>query len=169
MSSCVISEAEYLGSSYWPDHKYMDGALIERTAGTVRHSQTQVLLIIGYFGRLRKAWGFRVYPAVHVRLRRGCYLIADLAIVSGSKSEGDVLTLPPLIWIEILSPEDRPLRINRKVRDVLEFGVPYVWVIDPETLESELHTQSGSETLIDGVLRIPEPPIEVPLRGLEED
>jgi Uma2 family endonuclease len=97
-------------------------------------------------------------------------LIPDLAIVAGESEEtGDILTKIPLIWIEILSPEDRPIRVNRKVREVLEFGVPYVWVIDAETLESELHTAHGSSTLDDGVLRIPNAPIEAPLQTLDED
>ena len=33
----------------------------------------------------------------------------------------------------------------------------YVWVIDPDTLESELHTAHGSTVLADGILRIPGP------------
>ncbi len=60
--------------------------------------------------------------------------------MSGPEPVGDVLTAPALIWIEILSQEDRPIRVNRKVRD-----------------------------LTDGILRIPDSPIEVPLQALEED
>ena len=55
------------------------------------------------------------------------------------------------------------------MREVLEFGVPYVWAIDPESLESDLHTPSGSRKLEDGILRIEGTTIEVPLRLLEED
>jgi Uma2 family endonuclease len=79
------------------------------------------------------------------------------------------LQAPPLLWIEILSPEDRPLRVNRKVQAVLEFGVPYVWVIDPETLESDLYTAGKQTPLEDGVLRIPGTEIVVPLAGIFED
>jgi hypothetical protein len=55
------------------------------------------------------------------------------------------------------------------VREVLDFGAPFVWVIDPETLESTLHTTQNMAVLSDGVLRIPGTPIEVPLQVLEED
>ena len=55
------------------------------------------------------------------------------------------------------------------MREVLAFGVPYVWVIDPGTLESDLHTASGSRKLEDSVLRIEGAAIEVPLRSLDED
>jgi Uma2 family endonuclease len=73
------------------------------------------------------------------------------------------------LWIEILSPEDRPLRVNKKIRELLEWGVPNIWVVDPETLESELHTPAGVHNIEDGVLQTKGTPIEVPLRQLEED
>jgi Uma2 family endonuclease len=79
------------------------------------------------------------------------------------------LQTPPLIWIEILDPDDRPPRVNRKIQAVLASGAPYVWVIDPETLESDLHTAEKHTPLEDGVLRIPGTQIEVPLHGIFED
>jgi Uma2 family endonuclease len=167
-ASALVSEEEYLHTSYKPDCEYRNGELVERNVGTLAHSKLQWLLSM-YFGRRCKRWGVHVFPEVRVRMGVGRYLIPDLAILSGAEPKGDVLTVPPLIWIEILSPEDRPLRINRKVREVLEFGVPYIWIIDPDTLESELHTPHGSTALPDGVLRLPDSPIEVPLGALEED
>jgi Uma2 family endonuclease len=96
-------------------------------------------------------------------------MIPDLCIYQGEEPPEQVFQSPPLIWIEILSPEDRPLRVSRKVKNILEFGAPYVWVIDPETLESELHSAGGSVPLDDGILRIPGTPIEVPLHQVFED
>jgi Uma2 family endonuclease len=77
--------------------------------------------------------------------------------------------MPPLLWIEILNPEDRPLRVNRRIQVVLDSGAPYVWVIDPETLESDLYTAEKRTPLEDGVLRIPGTEIVVPLHGIFED
>jgi Uma2 family endonuclease len=164
----LVSEDEYLNTSYEPDCEYWDGELVERNVGSVIHTEMQVAVVF-FFRLRRKAWNIYVYTDVRTRVRPGRYLLPDAAIYSGSKPTGKVSTIPPLIWIEILSPDDRPIRINRKVREVLDFGVPYVWVIDPETLESELHTQQGSTILEDGILRIPNSDIEVPLRALEED
>lgn len=164
----LVSEEEYLRTSYEPDCEFLDGELVERNVGTSSHSLLQGLLTI-YFGRKRKLWGIHVYPEVRVRIRPGRYLIPDLAIISGPKPVEAVFTTPPLIWIEILSPEDKPIRVNRKVRELLEFGVPYIWIIDPETLESEVHTQHGGASLTDGIFRLPNSPIEVPLQALEED
>ena len=50
-----------------------------------------------------------------------------------------------------------------RIQDYLNFGVKYVWVIDPETLESELHTREASVSLTDFTLRIPGTEIVVSL------
>jgi Uma2 family endonuclease len=164
----LISEAEYLAKSYEPDCEFEDGVQIERNVGTRKHSKVQTALA-AYFWKRRKAWNIYVYTEVRFRIRRGKYLIPDLCIVRGSEPDEDIMTAPPLIWIEILSPEDRHVRVNRKVKEVLDFGTPYVWVIDPETMESELHTPAGHDTLVDGTLRIEDAGIVVPLADIFED
>jgi len=49
----------------------------------------------------------------------------------------------------------------------LEFGAPNIWVIDPETLEAEVFTQTGSRIVDDGILRVEGTPIELRLFDLE--
>lgn len=39
---------------------------------------------------------------------------------------------PPFLVVEILSPEDRPVRLQPKIREYLADGVECVWVIDPD-------------------------------------
>jgi Uma2 family endonuclease len=164
----LISEEEYLHTAYEPDCEYEDGVLIERNVGTLDHGSLQAALTAYFFHR-RKQWNIHVCTEVRFRRRAGKYMIPDVCVLQGPKPLEQVLAFPPLLWIEILSPEDRPIRVNKKVREALEFGTPYVWVIDPESLESELHTAEGHRTLEDGVLRIPGSGIEVPLSKLYED
>ena len=76
-------------------------------------------------------------------------------MVLGEKPAGRVPTVPPpLLRIEILSPEDQPGRVAETVPEVRAFGGPYVWVIDPVTLGSDLDTASGWSKLGDGILGI---------------
>jgi Uma2 family endonuclease len=164
----LVSEEEYLHTGYEPDCEFEDGVLIERNVGTWEHGKLQAALA-AYFFRRRKAWNLHIGTDVRVRARPGKYMIPDLAIVEGPEPTEPVLQTPPLLWIEILSPEDRPLRVNRKIKAILESGAPYVWVIDPVTLESDLHTAEQHTPLEDGVLRIPGTQIEVPLAGIFED
>jgi len=166
--SFLISESEYLHTDYQPDCEYADGILIERHVGEQEHSWLQAALA-AYFFRRRKVWGTHVYTEQRVRIRHKRYLIPDVCVVLGERPPEQVFSSPPLLWIEILSPEDQPERVAQKVREVLAFGVPFVWVIDPGTLESDLHTASGSRKLEGGVLRIEGTVIEVPLHSLDED
>jgi Uma2 family endonuclease len=164
----LISEEEYLRTVYEPDCEYEDGVVIERNMGEYEHSRLQARLT-AYFVRREKIWNIEVFTEWRHRIRQGKYMIPDVCVVSCPHSPEKISTRPPLLWIEILSPEDRPIRVNKKIRELLGWGVPNIWVIDPETLESELHTPAGIRNLEDGVLRIDGTPIEVPLRQLDED
>jgi Uma2 family endonuclease len=167
-SAIPVTEEEYLHTAYDPDCEFEDGVLTERTGGTLDHAK--LLAALGaYFFRRRKAWNLHVLTAVTVRARAGKYMIPDIRIVEGLEPAGRFLQMPPLLWIEILNPEDRPLRVNRRIQVVLDSGAPYVWVIDPETLESDLYTAEKRTPLEDGVLRIPGTEIVVPLHGIFED
>ena len=164
----LIAEEEYLTSQYEPDCEFEDGVLIERHVGTEKHSWLQAALA-AYIFRRRKAWGVNVYTEQRARVRAGKYKLPDVCIVEGPRPKTPIFEHPPLVAIEILSPEDRPLRVDQTIAEWLEFGVGYVWVIDPETLESILHTARGRVAVPDATLRVPSTPIVIPLVDLESD
>jgi Uma2 family endonuclease len=164
----LVSEEEYLGSQYEPDCELADGVLIERNVGTERHSWLQVALA-AYLFRRRKAWGFNVYTEQRIRIKPGKYKLPDVCVVEGERPSTPILEKAPLLVIEILSPEDKPLRVDRMIREWLAFGVEHVWVIDPETLESAVHSSEGCVFIEDATLRIEGTGIMVPLRELDED
>src|SRR5215472_12314472 len=134
----LISEHAYLITAYQPDCEFEDGVLIERNVGTEKHSWMQAALA-AYIFRRRRAWNVNVYTEQRTRVRPGKYKLPDVCIVQGPRPTTPIFHEPPLVAIEILSPEDRPLRVDQTIADWLEFGVAYVWVIDPETLESVVH------------------------------
>jgi len=39
---------------------------------------------------------------------------------------------PPLLAVEVLSPNDTFAKINRRIEEQLRFGTPLVWVLDPD-------------------------------------
>jgi Uma2 family endonuclease len=163
----AVSEEEYLATAYEPDCEFEDGVLIERNLGEQDHSWLQ-LALGAYFFRRRNLWGIEAYTEQRHRIRPGKYMLPDVCVIRQPRPQEKIFSQPPLIWIEILSPEDRPLKVNNKVRQLLEFGVPNIWIIDPETFEAEVHTVAGSRKVDDGILRVEGSPIEVPLAGLEE-
>ncbi|HXB66789.1 MAG TPA: Uma2 family endonuclease [Candidatus Acidoferrales bacterium] len=161
-----VSEEEYLGTAYEPDCEFEDGVLIERNLGQQDHSWLQTALA-AYFFRRRRLWGIEAFTGQRHRIRAEKYMLPDVCVIKQPRPAERVFSRPPLIWIEILFPADRPLKVNDKVRQAIEFGVPNVWVIDPETLDAETHAPTGSRKVEDRILRVPDSPISVPLDGLD--
>ena len=163
----LISIEEYLGTSYSPDREFRDGVLVERNVGDKAHSRLQGRLTI-YIGRRRKQWRIEIYPELRVKVRKKWYPIPDVCIYTLPDFEGRYPERPPLLWIEILSHDDRMVDVWAKANELIEHGVPYVWIIDPNTLESELRTAGGVQAVIDKTLRLPDSPIVIPLLDVME-
>ena len=161
----LVPEEEYLRTVYQPDCEYEDGVLVERYVGEKGLSRLQ-LVLGAYFYQREELWDIEATTEQRHQIRDGKYLLPDICVFRRPAPAERVFTVPPIIWIEILSPEDRTIRVNKKIDQLIQFGVPNIWVIDPETLECEIHTSQGRQTVEDGMLRVEGTPIEVPLHSL---
>ncbi len=163
--STQIPVEEYLRTSYRPDCEYVDGEVIERNVGEKGHSEIQYRLM--HILRSRRAeWGIYALHEWRMRVSETRYRIPDVVIVAGPEPDEAVLSTPPLVAVEILSPDDRMTRVHQKVREYLAFGIRYVWILDPETKEAYIHTTAGVQKVTDGFLRTETPAIEVPLSAV---
>jgi Uma2 family endonuclease len=159
----LLSVDEYLNTSYSPDREYRDGVLLERKLGSKSHARLQILLGAYLLAR-ESQWQIFVYTELRVKVRETWYPIPDVCIYAQPDFEGQVPDRPPLLWIEILSPDDRMVDVLAKANELVANGVPYVWVIDPNTLESQLYTPAGVTAVPDKTLHLPGTPIVIPLR-----
>jgi Uma2 family endonuclease len=164
----LISLEEYLTTSYSPDREYRDGVVLERNVGKKAHARLQ-LRLGSYFNRRRREWRIEAFTELRIRIRKDWYPIPDVCVYEEPVPEGEVPSRPPLLWIEILSPDDRMTDVWRKADELIANGVPYVWIIDPETLESELRTPSGIQSVPDKTLRLAGSPIVIPLHEVVEE
>lgn len=160
----LISVEEYLHTVYQPDVDYVDGHLEERNVGEMDHGDAQVSCASYVRAKCKGYWAV---VEVRVQVRADRFRIPDVAIVKGNKPRTRVFENPPLVAVEILSPDDRMSSMQQRIGDYLEFGVPYVWVIDPETRRGYVYTSEGSKEAKDGVMRAGE--LEVPLSAIFED
>jgi Uma2 family endonuclease len=158
----LVSVEEYLSTSYDPDCDYVDGELEDRNVGEKDHSKAQGNLYLALRTRYRT---LSVFVEQRVRVSATRYRVPDICVTIGEPDE-QVFAGPPFLCIEILSPEDRAGRIQRKIADYLKFGVPYIWVINPRTREAFIHTATGMHAVEDGILRTTDPDIAVPLAEL---
>ena len=158
----LISVEDYLATAYEPDCDYVDGHIEERNVGELSHSRVQLRVgayLLAHFGKGDEvaATECRIrVTSTRVRIPDVCYFLSD----PGER----VPTKPPFICIEILSPEDRMSRVEVRINDYLAMGVPYVWVLDPETRQAFTATAAaGLQEVKSGVLKTEQPAIEVPL------
>jgi len=164
LTSVRVPREEYLATSYRPDCDYVDGELLERNVGEWEHSRLQMLLSQFLFS-LEAELGILVVPEQRVQVRPTRFRIPDIAVLTAAPS-GPVVQDPPFLCIEILSRRDRVEEMQVRVDDYLEFGVQYVWLIDPRTKQAWVHTRKGVTEAGDGVLCTESPRICVRLGEL---
>jgi Uma2 family endonuclease len=161
----LISVEEYLASSYEPDCDYVDGHIEERNLGQGTHARLQ-LRIGAYLLAHYEHEGVEVGTEWRVQVKPTRFRIPDVCLVLGDPGE-EILTKPPFLCIEILSPEDRMSRMKERVSEYVAMGVPYVWVLDLQTKRTYVATQTEElREVADSVLRTENPVLEVPLREI---
>jgi Uma2 family endonuclease len=158
----LVSVEEYLSTVYQPDCDYVDGEVLERNMAEGDHAWLQTAVGYHLFGR-RKEWNITVLTEMRVQVTPTRFRIPDLCVVLGQEYE-QILTKPPFLCIEILSPEDRWSRVQDRIKDFLQMGVPYIWVLDPQNKTAFIETPAeGLREVKDGILRTENPRFEVPL------
>jgi Uma2 family endonuclease len=161
----LVPIGEYLNTSYSPDCEYKDGVVLERNLGSEAHSRLEILLG-SYFTRRERQWNIRAYSNLRIKVRENWYALPDICIYNEPAPKERYPSTPPLLWIEILSPSDIMIDVWGKANELIRCGVPYVWIIDPETLESELRTASGVTHINDKTLSLPGTAIVIPLEDV---
>jgi Uma2 family endonuclease len=122
---------EYLGISYRPDREYVDGEIRERNVGKWEHARLLALLA-AWIGAHEKQWGIIGSVAQRVQVSESRVRVPDLVVLTAG-AQPDVLTDPPLLVIEILSPDDSYSDTQDRAQDYRAMGVETVWIIDPKT------------------------------------
>jgi len=141
----TLSEEEYLRTSFpGVDQEYDDGELVERALPDHPHSKVQNNACV-FFSLLRKVdkLPFHSRPELRHRVRPGRFLIPDVAVFWPEEPNEAVPSKPPLIVIEILSPDDTMSRVLDKLREYLAWGVPHIWFVDPYRRELAVYDRAG--------------------------
>jgi Uma2 family endonuclease len=158
----LMTVEEYLKTSYRPDCDYVDGYIEERNVGEFDHGYLQLLLGV-IFTNNREAWGVRAVTEVRAQVSRTRFRVADISVLSADAPREQIITHPPLIVIEILSPEDRLSRFQDRIDDYLAFGVENIWIVDPERRSAWTASSAGLHLVRDGALTVEGTPIRVVL------
>ena len=164
----LISVREYLRTSFSPDCEYVDGRIEERNVGEKGHSILQMYL--GFLFRLnRDKWGVEVYPELRTRVARTKFRIPDVLITRAGVKFEHVLDTPPLIAIEILSPDDKLGDLKQKIDEYVAFGVKHIWVFDPQRRVVWRADAEGLHQVVDAEITVDGTPIRVVLAEAWEE
>lgn len=158
-----ISIQQYLATSYHPDCDFVDGHLEERNMGGTKHGLLQMQL--GYwFISHQKEWNIRVVSELRTRTGATRVRLPDVAVVTNDEAINEELRVtPPLIAIEILSPDDRMHRVIVRLEEFLQMGVSNVWLLDPVERVGYTLSDAGLKLAQGPRLTVPNSPIYVDL------
>jgi len=129
-TTSLIPLDTYLRTVYEPDVDYIDGELEDRYVGEFDHTIMQRAILFWFYLRERE-WGIHSLQEQRTRVGATKVRVPDVSVFSRSTPIEQVFTRPQLIAVEVLSPEDRRSRMDNKIQNCIDFGVPNIWVIDP--------------------------------------
>jgi Uma2 family endonuclease len=137
----------------------VDGEIRERNVGKWEHARVQWLLAL-WFGTHEKQWGITGSTEQRVRVAENRVRVPDLVVLTAG-AQPDVLIDPPLLVIEILSPDDTYSDTQERAQDYRTMGVETVWIIDPKTRTGRMC--SGAEWVESSRLEVKGTPLFVNL------
>jgi Uma2 family endonuclease len=141
MSTAMLVPLEkYLNTVYRPDRDYVDGRLEKRNVGEWKHADLQAA-IAAYLRYNARRFRVNTVTEIRVQVAPTRYRVADVCCVRRPPGESGIVTEPPALVIEILSPlrspdcgcdtKDTVPQTEERIEDYLAMGVPYVWLLNP--------------------------------------
>ena len=150
-TALLVSVEDYLHSAFEIDSEYVEGRIVPRPMPQKDHSKVQTWLARNLYS-IAHPLGFEVWVEQRIRTRAtpARYRIPDVCLTRGEPA-GQIFTEPPFLCIEVLSPEDSASEIREKAQEYLEFGVSWVWVINPATRSGEIYSSASVVRVTGGV------------------
>ncbi len=144
----TATERDLLNALRRSDRLYelVDGTLVEKTMGlTESMIAGQILRRIGNFAEEHDL-GIPAGADGTMRLLKGLVRVPDVSFFCWDKLPGRVLPSEPIpdlypdLAVEVLSNNNTPAEMERKLREYFLAGVRLVWMIDPRKRSAEVYT-----------------------------
>ncbi len=152
-TAVLIPVSEYLSTTYRPDCDYIDGVLKERTVGERPHSILQSIFAAVFLNNF-DTWCAVAMTEQRVQINSSRYRIPDICVVRDTDPNDGIVSVAPLLCIEIISSEDRFSRLQERIDDFASIGVANLWVLDPVERVGYYASPRGFTKTDDGTLRI---------------
>ncbi|MBD2770673.1 Uma2 family endonuclease [Iningainema tapete] len=130
---------EYLNFDDGTDKRYdlEDGVLVEMPPGTGKHEQIITLLLVRFFLE-KERLGLPLEPRPNgtevltkKQPRRPDVSVMTVEQAQTIEKTSAILRTPPLLIVEVVSPESVDRDYNEKSSEYADFGVGEYWIVDP--------------------------------------
>ena len=140
-TKALITPQQYLATQFEREPELVHGELVERPLPNLIYGRTQQRLAVHL-----DSVGY-CCTEVRMRLAEDLYRIPDVAVFEGAGPTEAVPTAPPLLVVEISSPDDRLDAMLQKLDEYRTWGVRHIWLIEPERKRIHVYDQ-GSLTAV---------------------
>ena len=164
-TNTVIPVSEYLSTTYRPDCDYVDGEVQERNLGERDHADLQSRLVF-LLCQPENAQHVTARSELRVQVSSTRFRVPDVCVLRKGAPRDQIVIEPPLLCIEVLSPEDTMRKTRQRVRDFLSMGVLEVWIVDPAARSISVCTGSTMVENSAGALTVPGTPVVLELAGI---
>lgn len=132
--------------------EFMDGAVIELSSPRPIHNQIAKRLVTLIDGHVADNSSGLLFWNDEFRLSERRRVIPDLAFLMTPKHQLVDLNRTPIdiipdLTIEVISPSETALDVERKITAYLESGVSEVWTVYPEAQHVYIHWSNTSKLL----------------------
>ena len=162
----LMSLEEYLHTAFdGADRDYVDGEVLERNMGELPHAILQGEFL-HRLQALTASLHIKVLPEIRIQVSPTRFRVADVAVWRSGNIGQRIPTVPPFLVIDILSADDRLVRLQPKIQEYLAHGVEWVWVVDPEERRALCYSPAFPGGALVEELRTENPSIAIPLADL---
>jgi len=135
-----VSLAEFLAlPQEEPYLELMDGEVYPKAMPTDNHGELVAEIIGQIYVFLRRVREARLGTEIrHLKHDEEWVFLPDVSVTLRSRKQAPAQTTDPIqvmpdLAIEVLSPDDRPGRIQSRIAHYMRSGVRVLWVVDPES------------------------------------
>jgi Uma2 family endonuclease len=144
-TKALITPELYLATQFEREPELVHGELVERPLPNFPHGNLQLEL----GSRLRALQ--RSHPVftgaeVRVRIAADLYRIPDISMWEGVAPDR-LPASPPLLVVEVSSPDDRLDAMLQKLEEYRAWGVQHIWLVEPELKRVHVY-DNGSLTQV---------------------
>ena len=135
-----LSFEEYLTYDDGTENRYdlVDGELVLMPPATGKHEAIITLLLIRFYLEIQRlGLDWQVRPSgTGVRTNRGKSRLTDLCVITAQQKQeientSAVLQSPPLLVVEVVSPESVKRDYEQKPAEYAAIQIPEYWIVDP--------------------------------------